>query len=471
VTPVRRVAGRSVTTLDGLDPQVLSVLTESFCATGASQCGFCTPGILMRLAGLMEKKPSAGEQEVSTALAAHLCRCTGWKTIHEAFFLARGRIHPGSDCSEPVAERDLEAASVRAGIEGRTQQAVGPEVAAGLGGFADDLAPRDALVAVPEVSGGWSVAPTLTAARAKSKKVQGRNSGSKVTWPLEIPEGAWALSLATTFVEPAYLEPDSSFCLPGGEPASPVANGGAFGAKTTSPVVAAASELAASHGLPVRVSFSREDVVRLGPKRPPIAAGLRPDGSGLVRVGRTPSSGDLSDWVSSFSHCAPDCEVEVIDIPGPPVSSDPRGAGWAEAAVLLAALESMRGGDGPPTAEARSPEGGRARVSFADGRFSVTVDAGEVLDEVVLRSYCIGAVHQAFGWVTREAIAVDPSGQVLDLTIRSFGVLSARETPDIDVEVRHCDGPAVNASDAVFAAAAAAAWIAGGLGPRWPTAG
>jgi CO/xanthine dehydrogenase Mo-binding subunit len=107
-------------------------------------------------------------------------------------------------------------------------------------------------------------------------------------------------------------------------------------------------------------------------------------------------------------------------------------------------------------------------VTVEQGNFRVVVDAGESLDEVVLRSYCIGAVHQALGWVSREAIAVNASGEVLDLTIRSFGIVPARETPAIEVEILESQRPAVNASDAVYAATAAAIWIAGGLAPRWP---
>ena len=53
-------------------------------------------------------------------------------------------------------------------------------------------------------------------------------------------------------------------------------------------------------------------------------------------------------------------------------------------------------------------------------------------------------------------------GQVLDLTIRSFRILPARDMPRVEVEVIGGNGPAVNASDAVFAAAAAAAWIRAG---------
>ncbi len=467
VTPVRRVEGRSVTTLEGVDPELRSAWAEAFSDSGASQCGFCTPGIIMRLCALSEKKPGASEDEVSVSLAAHLCRCTGWRTILDAFVLSRDRL----DADVPPSTRDLGRAAERARIEGHAEQLVGPDVACGRGGFADDTSPLGALVAVPDGAGGWSVADTLTEARRLAGKVQGRNSGVRIGWPVDQPEGDWALSLQTTFLEPAYLEPDASWCEPGGEPASPVANGGAFGGKTCSVAPAAARELADLHGRAVRVLLSREDVVRIGPKRPPVAAAMRPDGSGVVRVGRTPGSLDLSDWVDSFASVAPGFEIEIVEIPGPPVSPDVRAAGWAEAAVLMGALDAVRAGtvgSDPCTAEARSPDGGHAKVTVEDGNFKVVVDAGEILDEVVLRSYCIGAVHQALGWVSREAIAVDASGEVLDLTIRSFGIIPARETPAIEVEIIESQRPAVNASDAVFAAAATAIWIAGGLGPRWP---
>src|SRR5690606_16791261 len=52
VTPAARVAGRRVTTIDGLDEPVRSAWAEALTATGGSQCGFCTPGIVMRLAAL-----------------------------------------------------------------------------------------------------------------------------------------------------------------------------------------------------------------------------------------------------------------------------------------------------------------------------------------------------------------------------------------------------------------------------------
>jgi xanthine dehydrogenase small subunit len=71
--------------------------------------------------------------------------------------------------------------------------------------------------------------------------------------------------------------------------------------------------------------------------------------------------------------------------------------------------------------------------------------------------------------VLSEGVAVDGSGDPEDLTIRSWGVLRARDTPVITVTIAAAPGPPRNGSDAVFAAVAAAAWIAQGLPPRWPT--
>jgi CO/xanthine dehydrogenase Mo-binding subunit len=75
----------------------------------------------------------------------------------------------------------------------------------------------------------------------------------------------------------------------------------------------------------------------------------------------------------------------------------------------------------------------------------------------------------ALGWVTSESLTVDEEGAVHDLTIRSFGVLRAADTPPIEVEIEPEDGAPVNASDAAFAAVAAAVWLDRGRPESWPT--
>jgi hypothetical protein len=458
-----------------LAPEVRQRWADAFTQVGGSQCGFCTPGIIMRLAALGGPGPEVSrvvpEAKVHQALLAHLCRCTGWQTVVEAAHLAL----EGSAAAD-APPRDLVAAGRRAAIEGRSTQRVGPEVSLGAGSFADDSAPVDAAVALPDGSGGFVVADSVAEARARTHKVQGRRTTIELSHPVVVPPGSWMLTLQTTWVEPAYVEPDASWCLPGGEPASPCANGGAFGGKRHSPLPEVARRLSIEHQRPVRALWSREDVVRLGPKRPPISAGVAPDGSGILRVG-VPADGPAPWWEElerAVARVAPGLSIEPVAVTGPPVSGDPRGAGWAEAAVL-AACAPIVGSRGPGShrdvpVEVVAPDGGRAVVTCgSDDAIAVTVAAGEVLDDVTLRSYCIGAVHQALGWVRSEGIAVDGEGTVHDLTIRSFGIIPARSVPPVTVTIDRDDGDPVNGSDAVFAAAAAACWLADGVAPTWPT--
>jgi hypothetical protein len=287
--------------------------------------------------------------------------------------------------------------------------------------------------------------------------------------------------LATSWVEPGYLEPDASWCAPGGAPASPLANGGAFGGKVASPVADAAQQLAEQTGRAVRVVYSREDVVRLGPKRPPIAAVATWD-DGTVRM-RGTVAGDLAPFVVPIEW--PYAVSEVGDwsatvVAGPPTSSDVRAVGLAERAVLLegalheatveraSLVTDVRARavvlDSCVAAASGALAGARVHCDDAGriARVQVRVAAGDPLDAVVLRSYAIGAAHMALGWVLTEGLAVDPqTGEIHDLTIRSFGILRAKDTPPIEVEIVDDDGaPRARASDAVFAAVAAATWNA-----------
>jgi len=501
VTPAVRVDSRAVTTVEGLDSATRDALAGSFVGTGGSQCGFCTPGIVMRAASLLAKGRTR-RADVDRGLAAHLCRCTGWQTVYEAIDAAASEVidAAGSEVIDAAASgrvtasrTDLDAAARRAELEGGGRQRVGLDVPLGGGGFADDVAPRDALVAVPcpqgTVAGAvdaagmrWVVAESLAEARTEAGKVQGRRTTIDERPPLpppELPPGG--VRLATGWVEPAYLEPDASWCEPGGEPSTPLANGGAFGGKESSPVPRAARALADRLGRTVRVVFSREDVVRLGPKRPPIGAAAVYQREGVDVRGRV-ADGAASAFAAGVTPYRLEIrdQWESVPVAGPPVATDLRAVGIAELAVLVeGALEEAGADRADLVADDRAagvlldscaavPGGARAgarvHLDGAGGleRVEVRVAAGDALDEIVLRSYAIGAAHMALGWVLSEGIAVDPdTGEVHDLTIRSFGVIRAKDTPVIDVAVVADDGaPRPRSSDAVFAAVAAAAWNA-----------
>jgi aerobic-type carbon monoxide dehydrogenase small subunit (CoxS/CutS family) len=441
VTPARRVAGRRVTSVDGLEDA--GRWTDAFTAAGASQCGFCTPGIIVRLAGTSARGPLT-EAAVDQALLAHLCRCTGWQTIREAAFaVASGQ------AADATGRRSADDAARRATLEGRAPQFVGTEVARGRGGFAYDAAPLDALVAVRSISGEWVVgrrspSPPLRAGAGpeddRPAAVADRASGRGV-----------ARTLRTTWVEPC-LETGASWCVPGGEPATALANGGAFGGKATSEVGDVARRLADEHGRPVRVLLARR--TPCAGQRPPLAAGVRADGAAWC-VARTPGI------AGAIAAAAPGLEVEEVDVAGPPTSRGEGGGvgGGGRAGGLV----------GHGAGHGASPDGAEATAAVdRDGRVAVSVQCRRALDAVVLRSFCIGAAHMALGWVRSEGIAVDDEGEPLDLTIRSFGILRAVDTPPIDVTIEEDDGEPVNGSDAVFAAVAAAAWRAVGFPERWP---
>lgn len=82
--PAVRVAGRRVETLEGLAPSARSGWAEAFTATGGSQCGYCTPGIVMKAEALLRREPAPSREAVAHALAGNLCRCTGYARVVDA---------------------------------------------------------------------------------------------------------------------------------------------------------------------------------------------------------------------------------------------------------------------------------------------------------------------------------------------------------------------------------------------------
>jgi aerobic carbon-monoxide dehydrogenase small subunit len=83
---------REVRTVEGLsDGDGLHPVQEAFVEAGAVQCGFCTPGLVVAVAHLLEETPSPSEEEVREALSGNLCRCTGYQKILDAVRLAAER--------------------------------------------------------------------------------------------------------------------------------------------------------------------------------------------------------------------------------------------------------------------------------------------------------------------------------------------------------------------------------------------
>jgi aerobic carbon-monoxide dehydrogenase small subunit len=85
-----QVAEADVVTAEGLAERGLHPVQQSFVDAHASQCGFCTPGMIVAAAGLLARDPEPDEQAVRVALAGNLCRCTGYFAIFQALRQASG---------------------------------------------------------------------------------------------------------------------------------------------------------------------------------------------------------------------------------------------------------------------------------------------------------------------------------------------------------------------------------------------
>lgn len=86
ILPAAKVQGKSLTTIEGLAHETggLSEIQQAFIHEGATQCGFCTPGMIMNATALLEKNPEPDDPEIRHALSGTLCRCTGYRKIVQA---------------------------------------------------------------------------------------------------------------------------------------------------------------------------------------------------------------------------------------------------------------------------------------------------------------------------------------------------------------------------------------------------
>ncbi|NHD18098.1 MULTISPECIES: (2Fe-2S)-binding protein [unclassified Actinopolyspora] len=98
--------GREVGTVEGLAEQdELSEVQRAFVETGAVQCGFCTPGLLVAADDLVNRVPNPSDAEIREALAGNLCRCTGYEKIMEAVRAAASASPSGSSDDSPEERR------------------------------------------------------------------------------------------------------------------------------------------------------------------------------------------------------------------------------------------------------------------------------------------------------------------------------------------------------------------------------
>ncbi len=130
-TSLEKAAGAEITTLEGVDEAERQRMADTFAAHGALQCGFCTPGIVMRTVALLDRDKETTREDAARHLGAHLCRCTGYVKILDAV--------------ESLAAGETPVAITEGGVGGRGVKYEGQELSLGDRGFIDDMEPEGCL--------------------------------------------------------------------------------------------------------------------------------------------------------------------------------------------------------------------------------------------------------------------------------------------------------------------------------------
>jgi aerobic carbon-monoxide dehydrogenase small subunit len=85
VTPISRANGQTIQTIESLaSGEKLHPVQEAFLAEGAVQCGYCTPGMIMTVVGLLQDKPHPTEAEILSRMEGQICRCCGYPKLLKA---------------------------------------------------------------------------------------------------------------------------------------------------------------------------------------------------------------------------------------------------------------------------------------------------------------------------------------------------------------------------------------------------
>ena len=91
LTPISTIAGKSVTTIEGLAADGLNVVQQAWVDENVPQCGYCQSGQIMSATALLARNPDPTDKDIDTAMAGNLCRCGTYPRIRKAIHVAAGR--------------------------------------------------------------------------------------------------------------------------------------------------------------------------------------------------------------------------------------------------------------------------------------------------------------------------------------------------------------------------------------------
>lgn len=248
--PTKSLAGKSVTTLDGVPDADRAVLADAFVCAGATQCGYCTPGIVLSAWSLLQAEAAPTSEQITRALNQHACRCTGYTSIYTAIGAAaavrRGEGTPLLPVARPegaaiaLGDRPYVDDLVRPGMlhgavvlapvaRGRITM-IDAEAARALGATVEVFrAVGDVLAHAGEIVAAVA-AETLVAAKAAAAAIvvqvepdldraievlaRGRAVDGDVTAGLAASAHTVEVRYTLAATDPVYLEPEAALAVP-----------------------------------------------------------------------------------------------------------------------------------------------------------------------------------------------------------------------------------------------------------------
>jgi xanthine dehydrogenase molybdenum-binding subunit len=189
---VAHFAGRSIVTHDGLAAQERRRYAECFAAVGASQCGYCSPGIVLKAEGLLARHPDPTREEIAHALLGNLCRCTGYAKVIDAIELVaaakRGEGLPKLERSGAIGSRSVRhfGSELALGTKPFVGDMVVPGMLQAAVRFSDHPRARVLSIDIAKASAHPGVVAVLSAADVPGERTQGSITRD---WPQIIAPG------------------------------------------------------------------------------------------------------------------------------------------------------------------------------------------------------------------------------------------------------------------------------------------
>ncbi|MGO9292921.1 MAG: selenium-dependent xanthine dehydrogenase [Streptosporangiaceae bacterium] len=190
--PARRFEGREIVTHEGLSAAERDRWADCFVAAGASQCGFCSPGIILKAHALLQREPDPPRERIASVLAGNLCRCTGYTKIIDAIGYAgaagRGEPVPQPDTSGRVGARTAryQGRELALGDKPYAGDLTAPGMLHGAVRFADHPRARVLRIGTERAAACPGVTAVLTAADVPGERLQGELIAD---WPQLVAAG------------------------------------------------------------------------------------------------------------------------------------------------------------------------------------------------------------------------------------------------------------------------------------------